>query len=71
MVDQFPPLRAQAPMRSMQNLDGRDSPPSDLYLSTPEFSTPPRIRAAGDPFLASKFFFKNHSTLPIKCFSPQ
>jgi hypothetical protein len=44
-------------MQSMANLDGRDSPPSDTYISTPEFSTPPGNRVGGDPFLASKLGF--------------
>lgn len=37
-------------MQSMENLDGWDGPP-------PEFSTPPRNRAAGDPFLSNFFFY--------------
>jgi hypothetical protein len=64
VVDQSLHLRLQALMQPMENLDGQDGPPSDFYLSTPEFSTPPRNRAAaGDPFLASKLYFFFHSTM--------
>lgn len=57
VVDQSPSLHTQTLIQSMANLDGRDSPPSDTYISTPEFSTPPGNRVGGDPFLASKLGF--------------